>query len=142
MDPVSAIGLASSILTFVDFSWKLVQGTLEIYHSPDGTSDENARLEHVIADLDLLADSLQTGVSARTRAERNIKDLAEDCREDSKALLELLSEMKVSGKRRTLWRSLSAKWSSILNKERATELKNRLRETREDIMLNLTQLLR
>lgn len=142
MDPISAIGLASSILTFVDFSWKLVQGTLEIYHSPDGTSDENARLEHVIADLDLMAESLQTNVSVRTKAERNIKDLAEDCREDSQALLGLLSEMKVPGKRRTLWRSLQAKWASILKKDKATELKNRLRDTREEIMLNLTQLLR
>lgn len=141
MDPASAIGVASSVLAFIDFSWKLIHGTVEIYRSPDGTSDENARLEDVMDDVKSLAESLQAGVSVRTKAERNIKRLAQDCQEDAEELLGLLSEMKVPGKRKTVWRSLGAKWMSILKKEKVTDLRSRLHDSRADLMLNLTLLL-
>lgn len=36
MDPASADGLASSIMAFIDFSWKLVQGSYQVYNSATG----------------------------------------------------------------------------------------------------------
>lgn len=138
MDPASAIGLAASILAFVEFSWELVAGTVEIYRSPDGTTDNNARLEDVIDDLESLVESLQSDVSVKTRTEKKIKRLAQDCQEDAETLLGLLSELKATGKKRSVWHSLTARWRGLVKKEEVTELKARLQDYRSEIMLNLT----
>lgn len=142
MDPVSAIGLASAIIAFIDFSWNLVAGTWEIYHSPGGAAAENARLEDVTDDLDSLLKALEADVLVKTRAERNIQRLAENCKEDAKTLKALLEEMKAPGKRRLFWESLKAKWKSILNKEEVVQLKSQLQDSRADIQLNLIAMLR
>jgi len=41
MDPATAIGLASGILSFVSFSTKLVSGAVKIYGSIDGALNED-----------------------------------------------------------------------------------------------------
>lgn len=138
MDPATAIGHASSIIAFIDLSWELVAGTWEIYRSLDGTSDEHARLEDVMEDLETLSQSLQAPILVKTKAEKNIIRLARDCQEDSAALLKLLSGLKVAGKRRTIWTSLQAKWKGILKKEEVAQLKSQLQESRAEIHLNLS----
>lgn len=142
MDPLSAIGLASAIVAFVDFSWNLVTGTWEIYHSLDGVAAENARLEDVTDDLESLTQALEAKFPVKTKAEKNIQRLAEDCKEDAKTLKDLLDEMKAPGRRRFFWKSLNAKWKSILNKDEVARLKSQLQETRAEIQLNLTAILR
>ncbi|CAI4213161.1 unnamed protein product [Parascedosporium putredinis] len=114
MDPASAVGLASSILTFIDFSVKLVSGALEVYRSADGTLEENARLERVIGDFDVVAGELACQASGGTRAERSIRELALECRPDAELLVGLLRSLKVPGKR-TLWRSVAAQSEIMLN---------------------------
>lgn len=142
MDPVSAIGVASAIVAFVDFSWNLVTGTWEIYHSLDGVTAENARLEDVTDDLGSLVQALKADVPVKTKAEKNIRRLAQDCEEDAKTLKALLDEMKVPGRRRLFWKSLNAKWKSILNRDEVARLKSQLQETRAEIQLNLVAMLR
>ncbi|EFX03145.1 hypothetical protein CMQ_3074 [Grosmannia clavigera kw1407] len=51
MDPVTAIGLASSIIAFVDFGWKLIKGAKEIYDAADGTLEENRSREAVVLEM-------------------------------------------------------------------------------------------
>lgn len=136
------IGLASAIVAFVDFSWNLVTGTWEIYHSLDGVVAENARLEDVTDDLESLTKALEADFPVKTKAERNIKRLAQNCKEDAKTLKDLLEEMKAPGRRRLFWKSLDAKWKSILNKDEVARLKSQLQESRTEIQLNLTAILR
>ncbi|KAH0429597.1 hypothetical protein CcaCcLH18_08297 [Colletotrichum camelliae] len=45
MDPVTAIGLVSGILAFIDFSTKLVRGATQIYASKSGTPEDNNTIE-------------------------------------------------------------------------------------------------
>lgn len=142
MDPLSAIGLASAIVAFVDFSWNLITGTWEIYHSLDGVATENARLEDVTDDLESLTQALKADFPVKTKAEKNIKRLAQDCNEDAKTLKDLLNGMKAPGRRRLFWKSLNAKWKTILNKDEVTRLKSQLQESRAEIQLNLTAILR
>ena len=44
MDPITAVGLASSIITFVEFGFKLVDGAREIHLSTTGKTAHNAQL--------------------------------------------------------------------------------------------------
>ncbi|KEZ45757.1 hypothetical protein SAPIO_CDS1557 [Scedosporium apiospermum] len=141
MEPVSAVGLASSIITFVEFAFKLVTGALEVYRSVDGTLEENARLERVIGDLNSIVDDLGKKGGGGCRSERAIRDLAVECQADAELLVDILKSLKVPG-RRTLWKSVTAQWKALLRKDEITGLKERLQEYRSEIMLNLMLLLR
>lgn len=142
MDPVSTVSLASSILTFVEFAWNLVGGAFEIYRSVDGTLDENARLDDVQDELDSLSDLLSVQPTCKTRAERRIARVAEDCRADSKTLQVLLKEIAGSRNNRAVWRSLKASWLSIRSRKDVAELKDRLQEYRSEALLHVSLLLR
>lgn len=142
MDPVSAVGLASSVLTFVDFAWNLVGGAVEIYRSLDGVLDENARLDDVQDDLDSLSDLLSVQPTCKTRAERKIARIAEDCRTDSKTLQNLLKEIAGPINKRAVWRSLKTSWLSIRSRKDVAELKGRLQEYRSEVLLHVALLLR
>lgn len=142
MDPVSAIGLASSILTFVEFAWGLIGGAVEIYHSVDGTLNENARLDDVRDDLDYLSGLLILQPTCRTRTERKIARVAEGCHADSKELQNLLKEIAGPKNNRAFWRSLKTSWLSIKNRKDVAELKSRLQEYRSEVLLHVALLLR
>ncbi|KAI1336098.1 hypothetical protein F5Y15DRAFT_419316 [Xylariaceae sp. FL0016] len=58
MDPATAIGLASAIITFIDFSKDLIHNAAEIYKSPEGTLGANAHLGESIRRLRLDQDRL------------------------------------------------------------------------------------
>lgn len=59
MDPLSAIGIAASIVQFLDFSQKLVSGTLELYRASDGATSYNSHLEYITNDLSQLCGTLE-----------------------------------------------------------------------------------
>lgn len=142
MDPLSAIGLASAIVAFVDFSWNLVTGTWEVYHSLDGVTAENARLEDAAHGLESLTQALKADIPVKTKAEENIQGLAKDCEAYAKELKDLLNEMKITGRKFWLGKSLIAKLKSHRNKDKVDRLKCQLQEFRAQIQLNLTVILR
>ncbi|KAI1418389.1 hypothetical protein F5Y13DRAFT_196189 [Hypoxylon sp. FL1857] len=76
MDPVSALGVASAIITFLDFAWGLVTGAVETYRFPDGTVDDNARIK-VINDLKRVSRGLDERFQDNTNAEKQIKEIAQ-----------------------------------------------------------------
>lgn len=51
MDPVTALGLASAVIQVIDFSTKLVSGTVEAYTSAPGTTVEFEDSARVIRSL-------------------------------------------------------------------------------------------
>ncbi|KAF4999664.1 hypothetical protein FDECE_11444, partial [Fusarium decemcellulare] len=141
MDPVTAISLASSIITFIDFGTELITGAIEIYRAPDGTSAADAHLQDVLGDLSDLVEELEKSFHAATKAEKNIKRLARECGEDAKELQNILRGLKMTG-RRTPWKSVKAKWMRMRAENDVEELRKRLSESRAGILLNLTLVLR
>lgn len=55
MDPFSSLNLARSTVQFIDWSSKLLSGAYEIYHSPDGFTEDDAELGERTAILRKLA---------------------------------------------------------------------------------------
>jgi len=51
MDPFTAIGLASNILSFIDFSAQLINGAREIYDSTTGTTEDNKSRESIVNEM-------------------------------------------------------------------------------------------
>jgi hypothetical protein len=141
MDPITAIGFASSILTFVEFSWNLISGTCEIYTSPNGSTSENAHISHVIKDFRKVTHGLDSDFEGNSRHEKALHKLASKCAELSQELLELLRRLKVK-EGHSKWRSFQVKWASMRKHKDVESMESRLREYRSQILIRLNLMLR
>lgn len=139
MDPVSAIGLASSIITFVEFSWTLVKGAGDIYRSPTGCSRENASIGTVIADLEEVTRNINTDIRGRDKHEKALVVLAKECESLSKELLQILGKLKKTGdsKREALKLALT----SMRKEKEIASIEKRLGEYRAEIVVRLNLVL-
>lgn len=144
MDPASAIGVASSVLSFINFSLDLISDAVEIHHSrtADATLSQHARLEDVVRDLASRSESMSQDTTAQTGAENSIRNLAEKCHETSTRLLVLLQEIKFKGRKRSKVNSLQAAFVASRKKKIVAELKDQLQGYRSQILLNLQIVLR
>jgi hypothetical protein len=140
MDPLTAIGLASNILTFVDIATKVVTGTHEVYTSATGATSENAQIETITSDLRDAADDLNVEVSGKGKHERALKDLAAKCEKLSEELLEILGGLGVSGTQ-SKRKSLMVVIKSMRKEGKIAGMEKRLVEYRSQILLRLTMLL-
>lgn len=139
MDPVSAIGLASAIITFVEFSWTLVKGTGDIYKSPTGYSRENASIGTVIADLEEVTRSINTDIRGRDKHENALVVLAEQCESLSKELLQALGKLKKTGDSKREALKLALK--SMRKEKEIASIEKRLGEYRVEIVIRLNLVL-
>lgn len=60
MDPVTALGLACSVIQVVDFSTRTIKTAWEIWRSKSGASEENESIEARTEILKALLQSLRT----------------------------------------------------------------------------------
>ncbi|PNP59714.1 hypothetical protein FNYG_14845 [Fusarium nygamai] len=142
MDPLSAIGLASGIITFIDFSWGLVTGTMEIYKSRTGATFENVHIGKVIEDLRDVSEGLEADLRDNpTRHEKALQKLAEQCSDLSEQLLKLLQSLGGRKKKKALWASVWVKWDSMRKAGDVKEIEGRLIEYRSQILLRMNLML-
>ena len=59
IETLAAVGLASNIISFIDFGTKLFSRSRKIYNSADGAIDEHASLSIISSDLQKLSASLE-----------------------------------------------------------------------------------
>lgn len=141
MDPITAISLVSSILTFIDYANKIVSGTYEVYKSVTGTTEENAHIETIMSDLREATDDLESDLVGKTKHERALKELASKCEKLSAELLCLLEKLTASGQHST-WKSLKVKIMSMRKEKEVAGMEKRLGEYRSQILLRLTLMLK
>lgn len=94
MDPISAAGFASAVLTFVEFSWKLVKGSYDIYHSDTNTPADAASIGAVLKDLDDVTGTLRVDCHGASHHLDFLKDLAAQCLAVSGELSTLLKDLE------------------------------------------------
>ncbi|CZR32422.1 uncharacterized protein FPRO_02016 [Fusarium proliferatum ET1] len=137
LDPVTAIGLASSIVAFVDFSAKLVKGSIEIYQASDGTLTENRNSQAVASAMERFAARLVIQQPSQLFGEeKELVDLAKNCHVVCMELLNLLGRIKpkdLSSKRQSLWAALKNRFHEGERKE----LENRLDTYRRQFELHM-----
>jgi len=141
MDPATAIGVVSGILSFVLFAGKLVKGGIEIYHN--GDLAENATLQDVTTRMESFHSQLAQ-VSTQSQIlsgnAKEIQDLAKDCSKVSAELLRLLKSMEGPGSKgvRVIWAVLVASWNSVLHGIEKKELEESLGRCHGRLALLLT----
>lgn len=143
MDPATAIGVASGILSFVTFSASIVKAGVEIYQF--GGLDDTSSLEDAVNQTNAFCSRLESDyVGPPTENEWLLIVLLKDSKSVSDELLELLAKTKISDGKplRKALRSLKAAWNNASNKEDRKALEDKLASIQERVTGVLTQLTR
>lgn len=140
MDPLSAIGLISSVITFIDFGYEIVSASEEVRTSTTGTTKANAEVEF----LNVRLKSMVVDLAATKRHKEymsvdqmRIVEVADKCLELSDDLQKLLDKLKAknpSSKRQVL----SALARNVRNKNQKRDLEARLDQCRQLLHLQLS----
>jgi hypothetical protein len=78
MDPLSAIGLASAIIQFVDFGSKILVTGYETYHSVHGTTNDNIELESLTRSLYKFQEQLTISPKQLGHSDPELQKLAQE----------------------------------------------------------------
>jgi len=135
MDPVTAIRLVASILTFLDFAEKVVRGSYE------SSTKETAHIRAILEDLDEVASGLFTDFAGRSKYERALQDLALKCESLCDELRRVLEPLVISGDQST-WKCLKVMLKSMHRESEVAALEERIDEYRSQMLLRLTQMLK
>jgi hypothetical protein len=95
MDPLSAIGLASAIIQFVDFGSKILVTGYETYHSVHGTINDNIELESLTRSLYKFQEQLTISPKQLGHSDPELQKLAQESSNIAGDLLQLLESFKV-----------------------------------------------
>jgi hypothetical protein len=126
MDPLSAIGLASNIIAFMDLASKLISRTYEAYNSSTGTSKEITDLTQVIGDLQATARRLSNQVwPARTDDEVAVLNLSRKCQDLSNDIVDILTKLQMKGRKSKL-KNIQVAWKTMREKGNLEAIEKRL----------------
>jgi hypothetical protein len=158
MDPISALGIASSVITFVDFAAKLISTTKKIFTSDEGATIENLELEDICNSLNGLIAQLeqqqQTGPAAQpslsnsalsqssSKGHAAIRDLAASCRKDCQDILAALQAVRVPNGQHQLWKSVKAAFKTTISSRKIAAIEARLERTQRLMSLHVGSILR
>ena len=139
---MEAVGFASAILTFVEFSAKIIAGSYEVYSSATGTTDENADLRRVTEDLQLLTQRLTVPGNVDPTGENAIlAELGKNCREISSDLIAMLKTLQTQ-KSNSKTESLRVALRSLRKRKDVESLEKRLGLYRRQIIDRMIVMMR
>jgi hypothetical protein len=142
MDPFTAIGLASSIVQFIDYSAKITHGAREIYDSGSGMTEDNKSLESVAGKMkELSSKLLPTTGAPRSEDEQALCRVAAECNILSDQILDLLGKIKPKDSKSKRQIALAAVKNKLREREKL-ELEKRLANCRSQLELQLSFLTR
>ncbi|RMJ18030.1 hypothetical protein CDV36_002335 [Fusarium kuroshium] len=139
MDPVSAIGLASAIVSFVEIGVNLLRGAKEIRDSANDSLEKNESREVIVEEMKQVAAKLKTPEPGKIPPEQQkLCHLADKCNDLSQRILELLNKIKPkNNKPLSVYRAAYHAW----RKEDEIEmLEKSLADCRSQLALSLTHL--
>ncbi|KAK4097475.1 hypothetical protein N658DRAFT_561739 [Parathielavia hyrcaniae] len=138
MDPISAVGFAASIITFIDFGFKIVTGTLEVLKT--GSLSDNTHISVVINDFRAVVKPLAQLPAGKSEHEAALKELGIKCQSVSHDLFDLLEMLKTSPAGST-WKSVRVALRFMRNRGEVLDLEEKLDKYRCEIMTRLAFLL-
>ena len=108
-EALAIIGLASNIISFIDFGTKLASVSRDIRDSSHGTTAEVKQLADIAASLESWNDKVKNLRSSRanlSRDELNIVKVAEDCERLVPQIQEKLTKMRT--RENATWKTLES----------------------------------
>lgn len=138
IEPFTALGVASSIIQFVDFGSRLLIEGYGIYRSRDGATKDHLNIEELVSEKKALMERLSMATSADGRIgtpdDTAVQMLAARCCSLAQELLELLQELKLSPNARfRAWESLRQAARQGRKASKIRRLRNQLQEIHVEI---------
>lgn len=145
LDPLSAIGLASAIVQFVDFSGRLISETREIYGAGKGLLKQNQELEEITQDLKKFCQDLTPDQPEQAPAPSDdevvLQEISKTCKDIAVELLLVLDKLKAKG-RYEKFESFKKALRSALKREKIEEIKARIDRAQAQLHLRLIALVK
>lgn len=149
MDPLSALGFASNIVSFVQFASGLIQSTHKIYSSATGASTQNEHLDGIYARLSGLANNLSCSPENGPRADSSNDDgpskqtqelerLAIVCKAHCDSLLGILEALRLKqGAKKRRWKSFQKAMLEVWRLDDVLELKSRIDDVQKLLVTHI-----
>lgn len=150
MDPLTALGLASNVFSFVSFASGLIKGTLEIRASSNGCNIDVTRLDAICEQLHHLCDGLQSCTEHKIPASHSgdhvtkvflaVKSLCAVCKADGDELLRITKTLRTKDGSKGKWDSFVVALKKAWQKSSIDELEERLSRTQATMTLHISTL--
>ena len=148
MDPVSALGVAASVVQFIDFAEALFSGTYQIYKSATGQTKFNFDLTTITTSLNTLNKDLRSSLHLPTldgkplsKIEEEIDTICGSCSKVADQLLLALETLKAQ-KEHNFWDSFRKALQTVWYKKEVEALVKQLETFRMQISLHINVALR
>jgi hypothetical protein len=148
MEPLSALSIATSVIQFVDFSSKIISGSLEIYKSGHAELSEHSNIRCVTTKLEELAGGLEKSLklddstnSHMSQNDLGLLDLCKGCKTVSEELIAALDKVTRKGKLGK-FSSVSQALRSHWSKQHIATLQKRVDSFRQQLIINILVSLR
>ena len=144
LDPLSGLSLASNIINVIDFTTKVVKGTVEIHGATSGSTITNHEVELVASDLASLFNRLPNKAAASSSGQwdedQALKDLATQCEGLASELLDKLNKLKPA-KRHKPWSSFGTALACVWSGRQVREYVRRLEMLQTNLITRLVTIL-
>lgn len=153
---MEAAGLASSIITFIDFSYKLILGTVEVHKKATTGPAADPHISNIINDLEDVTRNMTTlsiGPSAKSPATAQnpsvlqnsshheaLRKLSIGCNELSKSLVDVLKDLERRPGGNKLWRSFQTSWATLRSSDKIVEMEQKLNTYRLQLLVRLSMM--
>jgi hypothetical protein len=134
MDPLTCLSVAGTVAQFVDFSFKILKGTLQLYE--DGQLAVHEQTARVVKDLSNFSTQMHCSVRAEgisralTENELELEKLCKECGVLADDMISRLNKFKASDKRQ-IWNSVGQVFMSVWSKKELDALESRLSKYRD-----------
>jgi hypothetical protein len=130
MDPLTAIGLASAVVQFVDFSTKLISGAHKLYESASGATSEHLELEGLASNLRQQSEEVTplnvANAAALSGEDKDLISLGRQCRDVADELLTVLDGLKLKDGSYKRIRSFYLTLKSVRKEDEIVAIQKRL----------------
>ena len=137
MDPLTALGIASSVVQFVDFTSKLVSDSYELYKSNCSVVEATSSLEALTSNLIAVSDDLSRSLEASKSIPAELEVLCKNCVAEASKLLSVLESLKVEGSDRRIWKSFKTALKTVWSQNKIDSFQRRLDSFRQQITMTI-----
>ena len=131
METFVALGLASNIVQFVDFSWKLFAEARMIHRSTAGASASTRTLVAIGDDVARLSEAITV-----SQYDKKLAAMAEECSVIADELAAAVGKLKSKGDK-TAWKSFTMALRDVLRKAKIDEICDRLARVQAQLSAHL-----
>lgn len=146
MDPFSALGVATAVVQFLDFTGAIVSGTWKIYRSNPGDSERSSDIRSITESLVKVNDDLHSSITivnstSISSQDREIAILAKRCNEIGERLLATLDRLQ-SQSRHQFWASFRIALRTLWSQSEIDMLQETLGNYRQQVSIYILVSLR